>query len=79
MRKQRQIVKMGGLPGIHKICSWCGLMKRKYEFQKNVARKDGLQHTCRECRSKVGFLERQTLKFISGFMLKLVRDYRCKQ
>ena len=35
-----------------KICSKCGTNKPKSEFSKNLAKRDGLQGHCKECRQK---------------------------
>lgn len=69
--RYQQITKMGGFPGIHKICSRCQLMNWKHEFQKRArSGGDGLQYVCRECRREE---RKNELRIIEKRMLKLVK------
>lgn len=79
--KQKQIVKMGGVPGIHKICSRCGLMKEKnIDFHKNAAH-HGYQNECRECRRQNP--SERKLENIEKKMIRLTKEmnylYDCIQ
>lgn len=71
--RHQRIIKIGGVPGTHKICSRCHSMKWECEFQKNAAHSDGLQNVCRECRRE----ERKgELKVIEKRILKLIKKMK---
>lgn len=62
-----------------KICSKCGLEKRKDKYHKDRSKKDGLYSSCKECLSKIYKSEEYKEKRRNEKYYKIKRKHRLKK